>query len=76
MGSGVRTKNVHKGKNESVFKDVNMESRLGNKTMRRQEDIMKYKNKDFNKEDLNTVITSNGKLDSITLPKFRRSVIH
>ena len=69
-----RSKNSHKGKNESIFKDVNMESRPITKTMRRQENIMKYKEKDFN-TDLNTFTTSNGQLGTITLPKFRRSVI-
>ena len=73
MGAIVRSKNAQNRKTESSYKEIHSSLAI-NKALVGHEDMLKYKNKDFSIDGLNSLCTSDEQLESIVLPKFRRLV--
>ena len=62
----------NKGTVDTNLKDLKSENRPDNTVIRQTEHLIKYKNKNSNRDDTSTTNTSSTRFESVALPKFRR----
>ena len=72
ISTGIKPKTSNKGTFDTNLKDLKAENRPDNTAIRQKEHLTKYKSKNSNREDTSTTNTSNGRFESVALPKFRR----